>query len=89
MKILLVDLPKHKELIGKRINVTSQGGKYHYDYQDIPNLKVFQGAKIKKENGIKWIYWYWTPESNGAEYDCGYSGLAIVELHENSYLEIN
>ncbi len=88
MKIELKDLPTHKELIGKTINVTRQGGKYHYEYQDIPMIRIFKGAKIKIENGIKWIYWYWEPENNPNKYDCGYSGVTLKNNFGKSYLEI-
>jgi len=86
MKIKLSDLPKHKELIGKRINVQRQGGRYHYEYQDKPKMRIFTGAKIKIEKGIRWIYWYWEKET---EDNCGYSGVTLTsDLFGSSYLEV-
>jgi len=76
MKILIKDLPK-KNLRGKKINIVRQGGRYHYDYQDKPKIRTFLKAVYKTKNDIKWVYWYWIPERNGIEYDCGYSGIAL------------
>ena len=89
MKILLKDLPKVKNLKGKKINIVRQGGKYHYDYQDIPKIRTFIRAAIKRtKNNILWVYWYWKPESEFNKYDCGYSGVALTENYKNSYLEV-
>ncbi len=89
MKIKLTDLPKRKDLIGKMINIVRQGGKYHYDYQNVPKKRKFLEAIIKIENGVKWIYWYWKPEAdNSRDYDCGFSGVTISPNFDNSYLEI-
>lgn len=84
-KIRLKDLPKRKDLIGKKINITRQGGIYHYDYQDKIRLRTFLGAKFKIEKGEKWLYWNWKPEANSP--DCGYSGITGKDL-EKSYLKI-
>jgi len=69
-KVYLKDLPNRKDLIGKRINVTRQGGKYKYDYQNTPHLRTFRGAKLqtiepkydKNAKPITWIYWFWDAE---------------------------
>jgi len=95
-KLYLKDLPNHKDLIGKKINIIRQGGKYHYDYQDIPMIREFRGAKFKTEKGVKSIEWYWKPEPitgerlkrwMGIGQDCGWSGIEIdTEYHKDSYL---
>lgn len=94
--INLSDLPLHKELIGQKINVTRLGGKYHYDYQDVPMMRVFTGAEIytnKNREGGKdsWLRWNWIPEydeETGKE-DCGYSGIRMNNENFNlSYLEV-
>lgn len=93
-KVLLKDLPNRKDLIGKRINVQRQGGKYHYDYQDKPMMRVFLGARqYQDKNAGTWIEWRYVPEWEdrghyGSGYDCGYSGVGIDgDLFNESYLE--
>lgn len=96
-QVLIKDLPNRKDLIGKRINVKRQGGKYHYDYQDKKKMRVFLGARTYTEKGIKWVEWNWMPEPIENEdtyysdnHDCGYSGIGLgSDLWDSSYLEIN
>ena len=104
MKILIKDLPEHKkELIGKTINVVSQGGKYHYDYQDrkimrqITNITTHYEIDKKTGEKIKWITWYWIPqhmteeETKGiySNQDCGFAGIGLgSDLWNSRYLEI-
>jgi len=87
-KVLLHDLPARKDLIGKRINVVSQGGEFHYDYQDKPFMRIFTGAKIKTLHGKKFIEWYWEPESINGKTDCGWSGIGLENHNKfNRWLE--
>lgn len=94
-KILLEDLPKRKDLIGKTINVIRQGGKYNYDYQNKPMLRKFLGARFYKENNKLWLRWEWQPKTDvNGHTDCGYSGIGLWKdndkdnLFDNSYLLI-
>ena len=97
IKVMIKDLPDRKDLIGKRFNMTRQGGKYHYDYQNVPKMRIFLGAKRYTEKGIKWVQWNWQVEAthNTDNYysnacDCGYSGIGIEgpgeDLFSTSYL---
>lgn len=94
--IYLADLPLHKELEGKRINVTRRGGLFHYDYQDVPMMRVFQSAEVHTEihKGRKesWLRWNWTPEieEGASKYDCGFSGMRMNDNEDFnlSYLEV-
>jgi len=90
MRIKLTELPKHSELIGKTINVQCKGGQYHYDYQDKERLRVFQGAKITKENKENWVKWYWQPQREIDDNDCGWSGIRITNNNfiDTYYLEV-
>lgn len=92
-KINLEELPNRKDLIGKKINVRRQGGKFHYEYQDRPMMRIFRGAKITKERGDTFCTWYWTPEFDDSipnvthGIDCGYSGIALnTEYSKGSFL---
>jgi hypothetical protein len=69
-KVYLKDLPNRKDLIGKRINITRQGGKYHYDYQDVKHIRTFRGAEFKTikdgktQKPVIWVYWYWDSQGD-------------------------
>jgi len=94
--IYLADLPLHKELEGKRINVTRLGGLFHYDYQDVPMMRVFSGTKVYTEfhKGRKetWLRWDWIPEieEKTGRLDCGFSGMRMNDNEDFnlSYLEV-
>ncbi len=84
-KVNLIDLVG-KDVKGIKADVRRQGGKYHYDYQDIPMIRTLEKVVIKKEKGEDWIYWYWIPEMDTTPglqvgIDCGYSGIADSDLH--------
>ena len=78
--IKLIDLV-NRDVKGMKADIIRQGGKYHYDYQDIPKIRTLESVKVKTIKGETWIYWYWTPEHENGIYDCGYSGVADSELH--------
>ena len=89
MKVTLNELFNNKKkYIGKLINIVKQGGKYHYDYQDIPKMRILTDVQKKTENKVKWIVWRW--EQDYTNYDCGYSGIAEGKYgnFNNCYLEV-
>jgi len=80
-KTYLIDLVK-KDVSGIFANVTRQGGKYHYDYQDEPMIRALKRVYIKIEKSVKWLMWEWEPEHDRLlVHDCGYSGIADCENH--------
>jgi len=106
MKILIKDLLEHKEeIIGKRINIVRQGGKYHYDYQDRKVFRVITDIKThfekdnKTKENIKWVTWFWKTQPITAEenlnglygsIDHGFAGMGLGSgLLDSSYLDIN
>lgn len=86
-KIKLVDLIG-KNVDGKRANIVSQGGKYHYDFQDIPKYRILKKVYKKIEKGVEWVYWEWVAQQGNLDFDCGYSGHTISENFRDNYLEI-
>lgn len=91
-RVLISDLPDRKDLIGQRVNVRRQGGKYHYEYQSVPMMRIFLGARTYTEKGIKWVEWSWKPEETNEDdhfynRDCGYSAIGMgSENLKGSYL---
>ncbi len=84
MEVLLTELPKRKDLIGKQLNMIAQGGEFHYDYQDVPHYRIFKSAKFRKETNGTWVYWYWEKHNFCERHntpDCGYSGALIEEKY--------
>lgn len=89
-KVKLMDLIG-KNVKGIKANVIRQGGKYHYDYQDMPMIRSLVNIITKKIQGEIWLYWYWIPEQTAdGRIDCGYSGIADSENHpiEQCYISI-
>ena len=94
----LIDLV-NKEVAGKKDNIRFRGGKYHYDYQDIPKIRTLEKVYIRfeKVNGVKqeWLCWTWKPEAKPMEHDCGFSGIMISangkqsEIHPREQLVID
>jgi len=88
IKVKLIDLVG-KDVNGIKANVRRQGGKYHYDYQDVSMIRKLSKVYIKKEKGCDWLYWEWysqngsdvCPLSNYPVNDCGYSGIGDSDLH--------
>lgn len=87
-KIALEDLAG-QNVEGVLANVTRQGGKFKYNYQDVPCMRVLKSVKIRIEKGVRWVYWYWTPQADNGKNDCGYSGVSLYENFAGSYLWVD
>lgn len=44
-----------------------------------PLIRTLIRVKRVKKDGNPWLYWFWTPRSDGFLHDCGYSGQRLSE----------
>lgn len=44
----------------------------------VPLIRTLIRVKRIQKEGKPWLYWFWTPRSDGASYDCGYSGRQLI-----------
>jgi hypothetical protein len=105
-----VNLVKVKiiDLVGKNVkgiiaNVVHQGGKFHYDYQDVPLMAPLERVRRttnKARAKGDWVHWHWQeplPEQSEARKrakfgsSCKFSGLQLGEFHppEDTFLLID
>ena len=65
-----------------KINTNVFGGKYHYEYLDVPRVRTLTKVITRKEKGCTWLEWHWIPEYCELRHErdvCGFSGYMIYD----------